>query len=77
MTDNRWSSLPDAERHWNVGKGLDKAPPDLDLDLDGDGDVDEDDDSIWMMAMTSIGMLVRGWTLDKAPSDLDGDGDDT
>ena len=38
MTDNRWSSLPDAERHWNVGKGLDKAPPDLDLDLDGNGD---------------------------------------
>ena len=41
MTDNRWSSLPDAERHWNVGKGLDKAPPDLDLDLDGDGDGDD------------------------------------
>ena len=33
-----------------------------------------------MMAMTSTGMLVRGWTLDKAPPDLDldleEDGDD-
>ena len=35
------------DQHWNAGKGLDKAPPDLDLDLEEDGD-----DNNWMKMIT-------------------------